>query len=154
MPKVLYKPTEQTISTPVDVQFVRLSQNYGAKLELDVVAALASVPCEECGKTTRDILKEIGVNISNNDSEVDVLEIIAKLSIDETRSTLDPSYVFVITEASIIEDLRNTNKMDDIQLNSRLAKALDEYVKNVLVDHALCNGCCFTSGYINSRLDG
>lgn len=153
MEKALFKKDEQIIPIEMEVQFTFNHTNYRMQLALEIIATLASIPCGKCGKTSRDIIHEAGGEISDDDLEVDVLNIIHGLPEDENRSILEADYVFIIKSVdSPADKIENVDAMIGVQ-SSREARELTAHVKKCLVNAIICDGCCFTSDYIETLIN-
>lgn len=153
MSKVLYKQNEQTVPANFRAQFGFKGTNYRVEMELGLVAALASIPCQKCAKTTRDILKDLGVvNFSANDQEVDVLEIVSNLPDDRDRSVFDPGHVSVITQV-FIQAIEDIDAMIEVPMGDELGKALEAHVEKILNGMIICDGCLFDAeNYVEKLL--
>lgn len=151
-PRVLCKQNEQVFPFEKEVQFTFKHTNYRIQLEMEVTPTLASIPCGKCNKTSRDIIKAAGVDISNNDMAVDVLEIIHSLPGNEDRSILESDYVFVISNVDVDQSkIENVDAMTGVQ-SAREAKELTAHVKKCLLGEIMCDGCCFTTDHIENLL--
>ena len=152
MKKVLYKKNQQLISLELDVQFSLNNTNYSAHLKLEVVPVLASIQCENCAKSTRDILKSNGIEISTDDTSVDILGIIAEME-NTGRSITDPDYVFTIILINLDES-KAINVDDQTEIQSRKeVQEIQTHLERKLSNVVVCDSCFFTTEHINNLLN-
>ena len=153
MCKLLHKNNEQAMSFQLDVQFNYKHTNYSATLELEAVAAFASVPCGKCSKTTRSILTGIGATVPANDMDVNVLETTVDLPENDELSVLDAEYVFIIKNVDMpAEKIRNTDAQVNVTGRRELAE-LQAHAEKSLILKAICTGCFFETAHIENLLN-
>jgi hypothetical protein len=151
MQKVLTRKQDQPTDVEPTVKFTFKGTNYTATLLLSITAALASLPCERCAKSTRDFMREIDVEMPSDDMQVDVGEILSALPPDVSRSAADPEYVCVISNAMTTAITDDDHGVEIPQTDS-LTEEIEEHIANKLNRHVVCNCHCFEPGFLGSLL--
>lgn len=123
------------------------NQRFKVKLDVEVIPALASRPCECCGKDARTILGGKGITIDPDDMKVDMYSITKDL--DTGDSVLEADCTYVITRA-ITTEIRDES---EITIESPVLESdLDEMATNILKNHILCDGPCLYKGPFLEKL--
>lgn len=149
----LYKKNELAIPAPLNADFAFNGTTYRVDMSLELTAALASHVCKKCGKSTRQIQSELGVQIPSDDQLVNILEITyTNQSKKHSESVLEAEYVSVITSIEIerIDDIDSMIEISDEDSESDEIKA---HVKNILLGQLVCDGCTYKDNYIGSLLE-
>ena len=149
--KVITKSNEQILPIELEPSFSFESTNYSAHLNLEIVPVLASIPCTKCGKSTRDIMQGSGIEIDDDDMNIDVLQLIHSNASNESRSALEPDYVFTIisVDSPDITDIDSMIKLDDHQ---KISKRVSKHISKKLLDEIVCDSCFFTTDHIDNIL--
>lgn len=148
----LSSPTVQPIKVSVNTEFTFHGKNCSAILELEAMISRALIRCNKCGKSTQDIMKEIGLSLSINAGLTNVEKVLANLPDDPKKLVLDQEYVFLITKAATIK-ITNIGTGAKTDQSEALTREIDARVKEKLIGHAVCNVCCFINNHLGSLLD-
>ena len=149
--KVLFRPGDQLDTITADAMHKHSNgRTYKLVMEISAMPALASIPCQRTGKSTRSILEVHDVVIQEkDDSLVNVYDQVARIS-DETE-TLEPTHVVVITGATIMS-IRDESCGLPVSLRSELAKEFDNLVNGKLRDQVVGNTEIFDLEYLSSLI--
>ncbi|EKD46703.1 MAG: hypothetical protein ACD_67C00107G0002 [uncultured bacterium] len=148
--EVLCRKNDHAVPAELSLNFRFNDSTYRVKIEAGMVPTLASVPCKKCARTTRDLLKNLGIRIPADDQKVDVLDLVSKIPRNRRGSALDPQHVSFIKHVFILE-IEDICAMTEVPSNSPLFKEIEEHIKVALTGLVTCNGCA-DDDYLEDQL--
>ena len=147
----LFKPNQQAIPAPITIDFKFEGTTYHVDLDLEITPTLASIPCINCSKSTRQIQLSHGYEIKEkDDTKIDIINVICDESLSASPGTA--AYVSVITDFGIGE-INDIDSMIEVEDGSDEWNRIESHIKEKTLNHVICDGCLYHENYLGNLLE-
>lgn len=128
---------ELVITIPLSISLSNRGGEFRLEVEIYVQPALASIKCNCCKKSTRDILGALGILLPEDDLNVDVLSEAEKVF--GNTSVFSATHVSLITDVAVIEMYKKHSEINisDSMMAFCAERALQEFLNGKMI----CDGC-------------